>query len=78
MSDDEKGRLYHVEVRMEAIDTRTMNRSPTWKPMRPTGGMGGEAEPYEFTRDEAERWMQSYVQQSGRPENYRIVEIKDK
>lgn len=75
MADDEKGRLYHVEVRVEAIDTRTQNRSPVWKPMRPSGGMGGDAEPYQFTRQEAEAWMRAYVLQSGNPQNYRITEI---
>ena len=38
--------------------------------VKPTGGL-----PYEFTKEEAEAYVNTHTQQSGRPDNYRLVAV---
>lgn len=63
-------RLFHLEVLVASGNTENPFE---FRPMRPSGT---HAQPYEFTEDEARKWMGVYVNQSGKPDHYRIVEIE--
>jgi len=52
---------YNVEVKLS---------NGHWAKVKPAGGM-----PYEFTQEEAEAYVSTHTQQSGRPDNYRLVAV---
>ncbi|CAA2141407.1 hypothetical protein [Hyphomicrobium sp. ghe19] len=56
---------FHVEVRIRE------NQIEVWKPVRPSRG-----EPYVFTEDEAQQYLETHILTSGAPDRFRMVEAQ--
>lgn len=56
---------FHVEVRIRE------NQIDVWKPVRPSRG-----EPYVFTEDQAQQYLETHVLSSGHPDRYRVRELQ--